>query len=312
MEQVRLGTTKLQVSRLCFGSLTMGPLQKGLGLKEAHALVEQALSMGINFFDTAEIYDNYKMLIPAVRAGAHIASKSYASSQEAMDKSVAQALRSLGTDHISLFLLHEQESRLTLKGHYAALMHLVRMKERGYVGAVGVSTHYREVVAAVSLMPEVDVVHPICNMKGLGIRDDTLAGMLEAMKQAYDAGKGIYIMKALGGGHLRGQFVEALSFARDIPFAHSCAVGISSVEELLADVAVFEHRAIPESVLLSLKSQPKSIHVEEWCNGCGNCALACPQQAISMVDGKARVTEEDCVFCGYCVRECEGFFIKVY
>jgi len=63
-------------------------------------------------------------------------------------------------------MLHEQESRLTLKGHREALEYYISMKEKGIIKAVGVSTHNVEVVEACCEMPEVDVIHPIVNKAG--------------------------------------------------------------------------------------------------------------------------------------------------
>jgi len=64
-------------------------------------------------------------------------------------------------------MLHEQESRLTLKGHREALEYYISMKEKGIIKAVGVSTHNVEVVEACCEMPEVDVIHPIVNKAGM-------------------------------------------------------------------------------------------------------------------------------------------------
>ena len=56
-----------------------------------------------------------------------------------------------------------------------------------------------EVVKAICDMPEIDVVHPLVNKSGIGIGDGTIDDMLDAVKQAYEAGKGVYSMKPLGG-----------------------------------------------------------------------------------------------------------------
>ena len=45
--------------------------------------------------------------------------------------------------------------------------------------------------------------------------------------------------------------------------------------------------------------------------GCGRCALRCRQGAIQIVEGRARVDSEKCVFCGYCARSCPQVCIKV-
>ena len=40
------------------------------------------------------------------------------------------------------------------------------------------------------------------------------------------------------------------------------------------------------------------------CTGCESCVSECPSDAISMVDGKAVVSEEACIDCGACIDAC--------
>ena len=54
-----LGKTGIKVSRLCFGSLTLGPLQKNLSIKDGAAVIRRAAEMGVNFIDTADLYGTY-------------------------------------------------------------------------------------------------------------------------------------------------------------------------------------------------------------------------------------------------------------
>ena len=56
MDIVQLGNTGINVSRLCFGTLTMGPLQCNMSVTKGVELIERAFSNGVNFLDTAEIY----------------------------------------------------------------------------------------------------------------------------------------------------------------------------------------------------------------------------------------------------------------
>ncbi|MBR0026137.1 MAG: aldo/keto reductase, partial [Clostridia bacterium] len=67
MEYRYLGNTGMLVSRLCFGTLTMGPLQRDLSAKEGAALLELAFSCGVNFLDTAEIYGTYPHVKEALK-----------------------------------------------------------------------------------------------------------------------------------------------------------------------------------------------------------------------------------------------------
>ena len=68
MELRFLGNTGIRVSKLCFGTLTMGPFQRGLTPAEGAALLERAFMHGVNFLDTAEIYETYPHVREAHKA----------------------------------------------------------------------------------------------------------------------------------------------------------------------------------------------------------------------------------------------------
>jgi len=67
------------------------------------------------------------------RSDVVIASRSYDYTYENMQKSVASALQSMNVDYLDLFLLHEQESALTLKGHREAIRYLEDAREAGVI-----------------------------------------------------------------------------------------------------------------------------------------------------------------------------------
>ncbi|MDH7578030.1 MAG: aldo/keto reductase [Bacillota bacterium] len=317
MEYRSLGRTGLTVSRLCFGVLTIGPLQANLPPTEGVALLKYAFTRGVNFFDTAEIYGTYpylKLLHQEVKSDQLvIATKSYACTASGMEKSLEKARRELNRDVIDVFLLHEQESSLTLKGHREALDFLVGAKERGLVRAVGISTHTIAGVRAALTFPEIEVIHPLFNIRGLGIRDGDRNQMLEAIKTAKALGKGIYIMKSLGGGHLLHEAEYALRFSFRQQVADAVAVGMKTREEIDFNVRIAENLPVPEDLKVRVSRQKRKLHIEDYCEGCGECALNCPQQALVLgPDRKMHVREEDCLLCGYCARACPLFCIKVF
>src|SRR5713101_1523811 len=53
MEYTRLGRSRLSVSRLCLGTMNYGPQTHG---EDSFAIMDKALELGINFFDTADVY----------------------------------------------------------------------------------------------------------------------------------------------------------------------------------------------------------------------------------------------------------------
>jgi len=314
MEYVELGNTGIMVSRLCFGGLIIGPLQSNLPVEQGAEVIEKAFEMGVNFIDTAELYGTYPHIREAIRRFGKkpvIATKSYAYTAEGAVESLEKARKELDVDVIDLFLLHEQESRLTLRGHREALEYYLEAKAKGIVRAVGVSTHNIEVVDACADMPEVDVIHPIVNIKGIGIGDGTIDEMLSVVKKAYDNGKGIYAMKPLGGGNLLNSFDECINFVLDIPYIHSIALGMQSVEEVIMNVSIFTGQEVPEEIKSTLKNRRKKLHIDFWCEGCGKCVERCGQGALELSNGKANVNQEKCVLCGYCGSVCPQFAIKI-
>lgn len=314
MNYNKLGQTSLNVSQLCFGSLTISPLQKDFSPEKAGGIIKNALAQGINFIDTAELYQNYEHIkegIKDFKQEVILSSKSYAYTYEGMQLSIENACRQLDRDYIDIFSLHEQSSRLTLKGHSEALRCLVDAKQRGLIRAIGVSTHYVEVVRAASMLDEVDVIHPIINKSGLGIADGTREDMLKAIEFAHYMGKGLYAMKALGGGHLAQSSEESLAWVLGLDCISSIAIGMHSLDEIVANVAVFNGHKVEEDIVLRLKSVKRDIYVETYCEGCGRCAEHCSSKAIKIIDNKAVIAQDKCIRCGYCAAYCPHFCIKV-
>jgi aryl-alcohol dehydrogenase-like predicted oxidoreductase len=277
-------------------------------------VISAALDAGVNFIDTAKLYDNYQYIRQGMagRAGeVVIATKSYDYTREGVQKSLEEALKALGRDYVDIFLLHEQESDLTIRGHWEAVEELIRARERGTVRAIGISTHSVPGVRAASAIAEFDVIHPIINLRGIGIRDGSVEQMLEAIAVAAGAGKGLYGMKALGGGNLINERKEALAFALGVPGLSSVAVGMQSLEEVRYNVAVFEGAQVPPEMERAVSLRNRRLHIEDWCAGCGSCVERCGSGALSLAGGKARVDREACRLCGYCATACQDMCIKI-
>ena len=195
------------------------------------------------------------------------------------------------------------------KGH-VALDCLRDLKAEGLVRAIGVSTHYVDVVRACALNPVVDVVHPIYNWKGIGVQGGSVEEMRDAIQFARDMGLGVYAMKALGGGHLTNDAASALRHVLDFQAVDSVAVGMADVRELEFNIAVFEGRGVDSESAQSLvrgKAPMSPITA-----GCGRCVSRCGYGALRLQDGRATVDSKACVLCGYCASVCPDFCLKVY
>lgn len=289
----------------------MGPLQLNLDSGEGARVVARALDLGVNFVDTAQSYRTYSHLAPAIRGREVIvASKSAAADYAGMRDALEDACRQLDREVIDIFHLHAaREGTEVFHKRAGALDYLVEARAAGKVRAVGIATHSVAVVKAVAERADIDVVFPIINTRGLGILHGTRDEMAEAIAAAARAGKGVYAMKALGGGNLVGELEASLAYVRQLPGVASVAVGMVSVveaEELAALFAGRAHLRRPAGV-----PQGKRLLIARFCVGCGRCIDHCPAGALSLHDGRCRVEAARCILCAYCAPACPEFAIRV-
>lgn len=299
----------MKPSKLCFGSLTVSPLQCDFSAEQAAELFCYAWEKGINFFDTAELYRNYHQfktfLTQVKRSDVTVASKCYAYDREGAKRSLELALSSMGTDYLDFFMLHEQESEHTLRGHAQAIDYFLEQKAKGLIRHFGISTHFVAGVEAAIKDERIEVIHPIINLSGLGIADGTREDMEQALKRLRERPIFIYAMKALGGGHLLKNYQAALEYSLKLD-VNAIAIGMQSREEVDRNLEAFAGVISSQPV-----TKARHLMIDEWCIGCGACAKRCQQQAIQVIDGKARVNPDKCVLCSYCVEACPDFCIKV-
>ncbi|MBO5257344.1 MAG: aldo/keto reductase [Clostridia bacterium] len=351
MRTVRLSERLPAVSKLAVGSLTVSGMQAALPEDEAAAVLAYAFDSGLNFVDTAQYYENYDLLRAALKRCRRpedvvISTKTYAYSRELAEEAVEEARRALDRDVIDIFMLHEQESIDTLRGHWEAYETLLNYRERGIIRAVGASMHHTAAVRGLMRFREmglpVDVCHPLYNMAGIGIADGGEADMAAVLTEAHACGIGVFAMKALGGGHLCGRAEEALGFVLSKPFIDAAAVGMQSFEEVDANIRFLETGSFSESDRVRLAEKHRSLHVEEYCEGCGACVERCASGALRLeevheetsdtpaydftsefladsgntasADVRYRAVPDDakCVRCGYCTKVCPVFALKVY
>ena len=312
MQQVFLGNTGIAVSKLCFGTLTMGPLQRAFSLAQALPVVEEAVTQGIDFFDTAELYDTYPLVnaVVQLQPALKVCTKSYAYDTASAEASYRKAVEGIGREYIDVFLLHEQESRHTLRGHWEALEYYIRLQQRGLIGAVGLSTHHVAAVTAALHLPEVQVLHPILNLSGFGIQDGTRQDMEQALAKAAALGKGIFAMKPLAGGHLGRSAEDALTYVWSQQYVHAVAVGMQSIAEVRWNAA-FCNGYNDVDAQAAIDVQPRQLLIHDYCTGCGRCVERCRFGALRITENRAYVDHSKCVLCGYCATVCPDVCIKV-
>ncbi|MGB2783253.1 MAG: aldo/keto reductase [Atribacterota bacterium] len=315
MKKYSLGKTGIKVTEMCFGALPIGPLQANISVEEGAKLIRAALERGINFIDTAEAYKTYPHIKKALE-GHHgeviIATKSSAKTYKKMEQSIKDALESLGRTYLDIFLLHA--ARVTpsvFEERAGALKCLNEYKSKGIIRAIGISTHAVGIVKRATEIKEIDIIFPIINKLGMGIIDGSVDDMVKAISEADKAGKGLYAMKALAGGHLIDQLEESFNFVRNIRGIGSIAVGMVNQEELELNLKIFNGEDVSQELLTHKIKPGKRLFILSFCKGCGTCVNTCPNNALSLENGKAVVDHKLCILCGYCNPACPEFAIRL-
>lgn len=155
MQYTKLGNTGIEVSRIAIGCMSFG--KRGtmhdwtLDETDTEKVVSHALELGINFFDTANVYSNgtsEEYLGKALRKNTArdkvvIASKVYFNpgrlSKEAIHKEIDGTLQRLGTDYLDLYIIHRFDYDTPIEETMEALDDLVKA---GKVRTIGASAMY--------------------------------------------------------------------------------------------------------------------------------------------------------------------------
>lgn len=310
MEMRILGRSNLSVSRLGFGVLTMGPSQLNLPVSEGAALIKYAMGLGINFFDTAQYYNTYPYLREALKGSTKdpiIVSKCLYDTYEAMEDAIEEARIELNRDVIDIFLLHEVRGSYDWESRKSAFECLKEAKQKGVVKAIGISTHHADVAESIATEPDIDVLFPLINFKGLGIRRGFETGKREdmevAIENAAEAGIGIFAMKVLGGGILINEYQKAMRYVMNLKGISSIMLGFGAAKEIDKAVLMVEGR-LSEKYIPDMSRKRMFIDKGD-CEGCGACKDRCPNHAIKMGDdGLAFIDYDLCITCAYCAPVC--------
>lgn len=233
MKYIKLGTTGLDVSPIAIGAMTYGEPDRGhpvwsKGEEEAHPLIKHALEVGINFFDTANMYSNgssEEILGRALKAFTNrdevvIATKlrhpmrngpnGRGLSRKAIMTEIDHSLERLGTDYVDLYQIHRNDHLTPLEETLEALNDLVKMGKVRYIGAS--SMHAWEFAKALHLQKQ----HGWARFVTMQDHYNLLAREeeREMIPLCLDEGVGTIIWSPLARGRLARPFEQAKTSVR--------------------------------------------------------------------------------------------------
>jgi aryl-alcohol dehydrogenase-like predicted oxidoreductase len=147
MNKVKLKQTDLHVSRLCFGTMTFG---KPVDQVTATRMVDQCIDEGVNFFDTANLYQSglaESMLGEAMRGKRDkliVATKVRGKmgpgpdegglSKRALFRAIEDSLKRLQTDYVDLYYLHQPDYEVPIEETLSAMEELIKQGKVRYPG----------------------------------------------------------------------------------------------------------------------------------------------------------------------------------
>ncbi|AIQ11027.1 aldo/keto reductase [Paenibacillus durus] len=158
MDYVKLGRTGLEVSKICLGCMSYGVPERGmapwsLNEEESRPFIKRALELGINFFDTANVYSDgtsEEFVGRALKEYTRrdevvIATKVFfrmrpgpngaGLSRKAIMTEIDNSLKRLGTDYVDLYQIHRFDNTTPIEETMEALHDVVKAGKARYIGA---------------------------------------------------------------------------------------------------------------------------------------------------------------------------------
>jgi predicted aldo/keto reductase-like oxidoreductase len=317
MEKRRFGKTGLMVSRVAFGGIPIMRVSK----PEAVKIIRGIIDMGINFIDTAHLYnDSEEKIGEAIkgipRGDLIIASKSPANDKKTFFEHLDLSLKRLGTDYIDIYQLHNVGTSARHKavfGPDGAVRGLLEAVKEGKVRFPGFSSH--NIPMALDIMKTENFASV-----QLPINFVDTAAEKEAIPLAKKLDMGFIAMKPMGGGLLENAeiaFRYLLQYDNIVPDP-----GIEKLEEMREIVHIVNAKQALSAADRKIIEDLRRELGPDWCHRCDYCQ-PCPQKieissiltvksllkrmpferAYKMAHEKVARAKE-CIECGVCMTRC--------
>src|SRR5213593_971941 len=158
MDYTKLGNTGMDVSRICLGCMGFGDAERWihkwvLNEENSRPIIKKALDLGINFFDTANVYSigtseeflgralkdfakrDEVVIATKVHGKMHEGPNGSGLSRKAILSEIDNSLKRLGTDYVDLYQIHRWDDQTPIEETMEALHDVVRVGKARYIGA---------------------------------------------------------------------------------------------------------------------------------------------------------------------------------
>jgi predicted aldo/keto reductase-like oxidoreductase len=273
-----LGRTGLKVTTVGFGCM----------ITSDASVIERAVDLGINYFDTARGYqhgNNERMVgaaLGAKRKQVVLSTKTHAPDKAGMLQDLDQSLHELNTDYIDIWYLHGRSSPADIADDMIEAQQLA--KQQGKVRFIGVSTHsgQPQLIPWMVQKGVFNVVLPAYNFS-------MDAAMDQAIDTAAKAGMGVVAMKVMAGGFRSvkpgsplaqkfaqpGALLAALKWVVNKPGVATTIPSITDMDQLDENLKAMDQPYSPADAKIL------AAHLEHirplYCRMCGQCGGACRQ-----------------------------------
>ncbi len=320
MKKIKLGSTGLEVAELGFGAMYLPRVTPEV----SDALIQRALDLGIQYFDTASAYQDSEEKLGRVlsRRGKDFVitsrSASYKMGLDAFRQDFEQSFERLKLPFIDFYGFHAVnqpgELEMVMK---EPLAFLKEQKARGRIGHIAITSHNPKTLSDALDTGEFELAMFPFNI----IEREPLDGLLA---KAALLGVATSVMKPLAGG-----VIESKELALRFFFNHPAGVvtpGMMSTEQLEQNVTVFKERQPLSGGELRRLEDEVAVLGKEFCRRCSYC-MPCPNGIMipfvhmlhmktwqkPMSDDVAYTLElakrmlpalEKCTGCGACIEKC--------
>lgn len=254
MKYIKLGNSDLSVSRICLGCMGFGDPQNGqhswtVGREKTEEIVKHAVEQGMNFFDTALVYQNgtseqylgqaLKKYLP--RDKAVIATKflprtpqeinENVSGQEHIRRMLDKSLMNLGTDYVDLYIYHMWDYNTHL---YEIMEGLNNAVKEGKARYIGISNCYAYQLAKANSLAEKENFEKFVSVQGhynLIFREEER----EMVKLCKEDNIALTPYSALAGGRLSKHRGETSKRLREDSYARFKYGETESVDSAIID-----------------------------------------------------------------------------